>query len=455
MSRKRRPAPRAAEAGYILVGAVILVFVMTIIALAFLSLAGGETRAAQQHLDSQKAFWLAEAGKDRAIRNLSERTTPPTSDERIFDAVPGPDGGSYTVDCLVDTTAAWQAEKAFVLDCVGTRGDLQRRIRQRIRMVSFAQYAYFTDDELSATGSQIWFYSGDVIEGLLHSNGVIRISGTPRFRGEVTSADDHMLGYQNYWVDEPSDWPVGGNNPVFERGFELDSPTIELPMQTLDLRAQAQTGGIFVPAAAEIELGITGATGVGTYAPGWLRYRNVGGTNWISARIGGLTNRVVYSDGDVHVKGELDGELTIASRQNVRIEDDIRYHESDALGTPLAGCNDLLGLVAERNVIFVDNLANRTDLIVDAVLMALGTSITAENYSSGSPRGILTIWGGLIQRRRGAVGTFYGSSGIATGYSKNYHYDPRVTGRRPPAFPLTGTYEELVWMETWDETSPF
>ncbi|MBA4378617.1 MAG: hypothetical protein C0395_08230 [Gemmatimonas sp.] len=134
--------------------------------------------------------------------------------------------------------------------------------------------------------------------------------------------------------------------------------------------------------------------------------------------------------------------------------DNITYQASNAQGEPPSNCDDLLGLVAERNVIFVDNVANQTDLIVNAVLMALGTSIQAENYTLGLPRGTLTIWGGLIQRVRGAVGQFRGTT-IIHGYRKNYHYDPRVTGRVPPSYPLTGVYEETSWEETWDATNPF
>ena len=65
------------------------------------------------------------------------------------------------------------------------------------------------------------------------------------------------------------------------------------------------------------------------------------------------------------------------------------------------------------------------------------------------------MWGGLIQQYRGPVGTFNGSGQVATGYRKDYHYDPRVTGRTPPAFPLTGVYEKVAWSETWDDSYPF
>jgi hypothetical protein len=445
----------SSQAGHALAGVVILVFVMAILGAGFMSLAGYETRSTQQDLESQRAFWLAEAGKVRALRWMNHQTRPPENDVNIYQDATGPDGGTYTVECLVDTTSLYEVEKSFVLDCTGHSGNRDRRIRQRIRMTSFAQYAYFTDDELSAGGFPIWFVSTDAIEGPLHTNGTLRVLGSPRFLGEVTSASDHMLGYPNYWVDSPSDWPVGVNNPLFAEGFELNMPQVPLPTQTLDLRQEALTGGVYIGAQADLELGVTGPVNP-VPAPGWFRYRPTDppGGNWTSVQITTLPGRVFYADGDLHVKGLLDGELTVASSLNVRIEDNLTYQASDAQGAPLPGCDDLLGVVAGGNIVFVDNIPNGTDLLIDGVLMGLNTSITAENYGTRGYCGALTIWGGLIQKYRGAVGITNGNI-VTHGYRKDYHYDTRVTARTPPAFPLTGVYNEVAWTETWDASYPF
>lgn len=456
MSGCRRMA--AGQAGYALASVLILLFAMGIIGLAFLGLAGGETRMSQADMMSQRAFWLAEGGKERSLRWMATQFRPPSADTRIFADVAGPTraageyGGSYTVDCLMDSTTMFLATKVFMLDCVGTYRGVQRRIRQRIQMVSFAQYGYFTDDETLPNGNPIWFVTGDAIDGMVHSNGTIRILGNPQFLGRVTSHASSMVGSPSYVVTGPSGWPVGGNNPSFAQGFQLGVATIPLPTQTADLKGEAQTGGLFLPNASDIELG---RNVVGAATPGWLRYRNTTPPGpWAEARVSGIGNGILYCNNDVQLSGVLDGELTLGSHQSIRIVDDVLYQGSNAAGAPPAGCNDLLGLVAENNVIYADNTANRTDLRVNAVMMALNTSITAENYNTGSPRGTLTVWGGLIQRLRGPVGTNSGGT-IVTGYRKDYHYDPRVTARTPPGFPLTGQYQETAWTETWDATNPF
>lgn len=453
-----------ARSGHVLAPVLILVFAMAIVAMAFFALAGHETRASQTNLDSQRAFWLAEEGRARALRDLSDPDLwprPPEAETRLFTDEPGAalpglvHRGSYTVDVVVDTLGAYAVEKQFMVESVGTYAGRTRRVSQRIKMTSFAQYAYFTDEDTSPTGGPIWFITGDRIEGRVHSNGTFRISGNPAFLGRVTSASDHMIGDPSYWVDEPADWPCGSNHPTFAEGFELDVPEIPLPTNTLDLRSMGIHGGIYLGNPVDIEIGWRGETGPPIQQAGWLRYRTTGSSgNWTERQISTIGTRVLYCQHDARIKGVLDGELTIADHENIWIIDDLTYQASDVSGAPLPGCNDLLGLVAENNIVFADLLPQTYDLKVNAVMMALDTSIYAQNWDNGVLRGILTIWGGLIQQNRGAVGTHSGGT-INSGYRKNYHYDTRVTARTPPGYPLTGVYEQVTWMETWDESYPF
>jgi PAB1-binding protein PBP1 len=105
-------------------------------------------------------------------------------------------------------------------------------------------------------------------------------------------------------------------------------------------------------------------------------------------------------------------------------------------------------------VIISDIAANRSNCTIHAHVMALETSFTAQNYRSGSPRGTLTVHGGIIQKFRGGVGTGTIRNGqvvISTGYAKNYHYDPRFDLVQPPGYFLTGKYYKLAWREVTDE----
>lgn len=447
----------AGDSGHILVGVLVLLLSVLIFGLGFFAVAGHEVRSTEAHLDSERAFWLAEAGREHAIQVLErERERPPDRDETIFLDEPGPDGGTYTVKVYVDPNALFKAQRDFFLESVGAFDGLERRVIQRVRMKSFATYAYFTEEERAPGGGPAWFATSDLLEGPAHSNGVLHINGSPSFLSEVTSAADHMAGAGGHTIRGPGDWPAGPNDPYFAESFELDVDRIPLPTGTADLKDAALAGGLFLGAPMDVELGRIGL-GPGTEAPGWLRYKlsSAGPDAWTDVSIATLPSRVVYVNNDVNLWGTLDGELTVSSRSDVVIADDLVYAGSDSAGRPGNGCDDLLGVVAGGNIVFKDAAPATNDLKVNAVLMALDTSITAENYQHGPPRGKLTLWGGMIQKYRGAVGQAGAGGAVAHGYGKDYHYDRRVAGRRPPQFPLRSDYEEIAWEETWNAIPAF
>jgi len=433
---------------------------MAILGAGLLDLAGVEVRSSQRLVDSQRAFWLAEGGKERAFRWIAQQDPPPAEDVLVFEEEAGPDGGSYTVNVVVDTASVYLPEKSFMLESVGRSGGQERRVRQQVRLTCFAQFAYFTDEERTDAGGPIWFGSGDVLEGRVHTNGTFNIRGTPTFLGRVTSSSDHMLAYQVYPVVGPEEWPVHGNDPVFAEGYELNVPAIPFPETVRDLRDESLNGGLYLPAAATVHLGRVGTNPDSIVSPGWLRYKETG-QDWeegTSIEIASLDNKVIYCEGDLTISGLLDGSLTASSQGDIIIVDDLLYAGADAAGAPLPGCDDMLGLVAERNIVLeyddsIDPLPTY-DLKIDGILMALNTSMTARDYRNGVLRGTLTIWGGVIQKVRGPVAASNGGVRVS-GYEKDYHYDTRVTGQTPPGFPMTGTYEKIAWKETWDGRYPF
>ena len=96
-------------------------------------------------------------------------------------------------------------------------------------------------------------------------------------------------------------------------------------------------------------------------------------------------NGVIMGTGVVNVQGTLDGRLTIASystptatTNNVVIQGDILYQHDPRNGTSA----DMLGLVANNNVIVADNIAGATNRTIQASIFVRAGSFTAQNYSS-------------------------------------------------------------------------
>src|SRR5262249_49055697 len=78
------------------------------------------------------------------------------------------------------------------------------------------------------------------------------------------------------------------------------------------------------------------------------------------------------------------------------------------------------------------------NLDVDAFVMACGSGngeFCVDNYNSGSPRGTMSLRGGMVARFYGAFYTWDVDGNPVTGYTRNFHFDRR--GLIPPFYPAT------------------
>lgn len=179
------------------------------------------------------------------------------------------------------------------------------------------------------------------------------------------------------------------------------------------------------------------------------------------------TQGVIYVAGTVGVSGVLRGEVTLYATGEVALLDDLKYANDPSLGR----CRDILGVIAGRDAVVLDNSLNTPqiarisgsdryhsmdetpDVFLHGVFMALNQSFTVENYSSGptdgancggtdNGRGCLYVTGGLIQEARGPVGLTNGA-----GFVKRYSYDRCALYNPPPYFPTTGRFIDNRYYE--------
>jgi hypothetical protein len=151
----------------------------------------------------------------------------------------------------------------------------------------------------------------------------------------------------------------------------------------------------------------------------------------------------VYSTADIRVKGVFNGEVTFLSNTNIWIDDDLVYAD-DPHSNP--DSDDILGLVSMNNVYVTENAANNDHIHIQACIMATNGSFTAENYGSRPVSGYLNMTGSIVQKERGAVGTFSGGS-IITGFSKRYQFDSRLHNLSPPNYPYIKSLRLIAWWE--------
>lgn len=289
---------------------------------------------------------------------------------------------------------------------------------------AFSKYSYFTDYE----PSNIYFFSGDELSGPVHTNGTMNIAGDPIFNGMVTS---------------PNNWNgMSGrtNNPQFLGGSNFSSGVRTPPnsYQLSQLRSAANAGGLTYNNPIYALFNSNGTVTI---------YENPGTYSQTQNTIAlSSFNGMISSSDKIYTKGVINGQVTLHSEDDIEIMGDITYL-NDPISDP--GSSDILGIVSEKDVIVDQNahLDHGTqDLDIQASIMALDNSFTVEGYNYGGPKGVLNLLGGLIQRRRGAVGTFSGNS-VASGFSKSYEYDERLLSMFPPSFPREQWFSVVYWRD--------
>ncbi|MGB5873183.1 MAG: hypothetical protein WBG80_04255 [Bacteroidota bacterium] len=292
---------------------------------------------------------------------------------------------------------------------------------------SFSLFAWLSNFE----GNVFWI-TGDTVWGRVHSNSMMHMSGSPVFMEKMTTSKNM----------DPK-WGKGGNKAIFKNGFETGVAKIDFPTDLTELFAASTAGGRNY--AGDVEVKLSGGT-LGNGDGYALVYQ--GGIQIDSIAMNDVSfNGVIGGNGRISVSGTLDGKLSIASSKDVYIVDDIFYENRD-----MKSSDDVLGLIAETNVMVADNAANSSSCYIDASVFARDGSFIVENWSKGSPRGELHLLGSIVHEERGPVGTFKGGGILKTGYSKRYHYDTRLSDPmfRPPSYPgfNTRTHAIAGWWES-------
>jgi hypothetical protein len=274
------------------------------------------------------------------------------------------------------------------------------------------------------------------------------------FTGRVESTWP-TIQYHNNWntVHLAQDQNAPYDNPDFQKGITLGATHIPWLAQP-DVNTVRGLAGLSI-SNAEIVFGRDPGTGP---MLGWMSYRKSGTSNpWNDVEISSF-NGIVYVNGDCTVKGILDGQVTICSNAAIEIVDDLIYADSDANG-PRPGCDDILGLIASTKVYVGDTVANQSDCVVHGHLLAINNQASlVESYSQGSPRGTLTIYGGLAQDKWGPVGTgwydYDGNFHCLTGYIRDVHYDHRLMTMLPPGY-YAIIFPGVAYARlSWNEISP-
>lgn len=332
--------------------------------------------------------------------------------------------------------------KSFNIVSVGTAGTTARRVTlSGLRNMSWAQFALW-----SHNNRDIYFKSGEKFFGPVHANSTLWFSGDPHFYDALTSSADHYGG--------------NINDCTFDQGLELEVPVDTMADIDFDkLRDEAASsdkgtiinGDVWVVLdGKDLKIG-TEQDVEETYidSHGHEKTRTV--TQVVYDTIPDASEELIYVQGDMHIKGQLDGRRTFVTEGDTYIDDNLTY----AADPKNVESDDGLGLLSKRDIVVTEVCPD--NLQIYAHMMATGVatgsssdgSFRVENYANGSPRGQLIIHGGIVQDYRGAVGTFNTGTGQSvTGFEKNYTFDSRFADNPPPYYPTLA--DRYTW-DNWTE----
>jgi len=419
------------EGGWILPTMLILAGVMVIAVLSVLEIGATDGSLAKRDNDASQALFLAESGIQRGEAWLRAQTSAPSDTMYPFgEAVQHMAGGTYTGKIWPDTTGV---RTTFTVASKGVAGSRWRSLQVDVQPRAFTDYLYYVNRNVGG-GWPHWFYTGEIIDGPMHCNGEFGIMGDPTFVGHVSSGASTFFYYNNgsaFSSSAPHNAPH--DEPVFQDGYTLGAPPMDWVSQS-DLNTVAGINDITLNGNHEVVFGRDDGSGP---MIGYVSYRK--NKNWTDVLISSMTNGVIYCNGGVELSGVLDGRITIVSGGQIDIVDDVVYYDSDANG-PTETCDDMLGLIAGTKINVANNAANRNDCEIHCYAIAVNNQgCLVEDYSSGSPRGTLTLYGGIGQDKWGPVGTGYWNGSeviVMTGYERDFHYDWRFRDALPPGFDL-------------------
>jgi len=234
------------QKGLALVATLIFVVVLTTFGIAILSMTRNEIKLATLQEESTKAFYLADAGVERAINWLENQDLPPNAEDlppenldgtHIFELATG----KYRVG--IEPNITGETTAGYIINSEGwiTHEDdskVSRKIRTLVTIANFAQYAYFSDEEAfpfntdipgwgGYAGQTIWFTGNDSFGGRVHSNSQFHIVDIPDFTGKVTSTEETIDFWGSAYRPDGSDFPTDGEG--FMGGYELGVDEIQLP----------------------------------------------------------------------------------------------------------------------------------------------------------------------------------------------------------------------------------
>lgn len=251
---------------------------------------------------------------------------------------------------------------------------------------SLAEFMYFSDQDSSPAGNNVYFYGKDVITGKLHSNSDIRIkqagggsnNGWPTFHQLVTTAGEVISTPTSYPLEQiflggliehygEYDFPQTAETlrrNARQIGHEADAEDV-IYMITVDKSsAEMYKGDISIPRRRSADVW-------NPYPPlpvdeADSLYNNIfaiSDTTWTSSFTSGLSGRGMFVWGDLWIHGQFSGYQTWGCSNDMYLIGDIKLTNTLPPTVPSGNRNDMVGLVSEGSIFVKYGYMNPEDSV--------------------------------------------------------------------------------------------
>ena len=407
---------------------MLVVMMMTLLCSAALSsvlfCVGTRVQRAYKQVDLEQAFYIAEAGMERAAAFVGAGNETDTT------LTGNLGGGNYvaTVTC----TPLSGGEIGIEVVSTGTVNGIARTVTVRgLRRVSWARYALWYDREAIT----LVILAGDAFNGWFYSKPLLR------FSNQNLSRTGKAHFYDKVWTVPSYIQYDSGAYPILDKGLVTSAEVQSISSVSFDdmkAAAYASPGGMVLDGDATIELAGT-TMKVTNGSNGWDEHVVTIPTNGLVYARAATYTKTYYDSrgrkqtvsvtepGNITVSGPtgMNGQMTLVAEKDINIVDHIKY-ASNPETNPHS--DDKLGLMAKRNVVVKPTAPN--NLNVYAHIFCQDGGFGVENYNTGASRGTLKVYGGIANLIRNPVSTT-----TPTGYFKNYIYDTRFVQNPPPYYP--------------------
>ena len=419
----KKQMPFGSRNGTALIVVMGLTLLSTLAASTVVFCTGSRVQQAHKQVSLEQAFYIAEAGAERGASYVAGGSETDTTLTGNLGA------GSYTAEVACESQSG--GEFRVNVTSVGTVNGVSRTVTLRgLRRVSWARYALWYDQE----ASKLWIVPGERFDGRVYSRPLLH------FHNSNLSTKGQVHFYDKVWTGASTIEKASSSvNPIFDKGIAYNA-TVETMASVLfsDLLASAGSGGLVLEGATTIS--VSGSTMTITNSrKGWTNKAvtiPANGMVYVKTSTSGTTS-TRPADLTFSAPNGVNGRMTVVAERDIKIVNHVRYKNNPQT---VPASTDALGLIAKRSVVVQTSAPNNLDIYAHIICTTGGFGVA--DWDEGSARGTLTVYGGLVNLIRNAVGTTGG-----TGYLKNYIFDKRFTKNPPPCYPVLT--DELEW-EVWE-----